>query len=104
MSQECPDCGEKVIISAEGSLRLDRTLQDLIHLLVPRVFENELKRENEFNNSLRRISLEGSLWHNKKQLLWNNCQVQNPKIQINLINDQNLADKVSYDSVPFKRS
>merc|ERR1712062_607879 len=27
MSQECPDCGEKVIISAEGSLRLDRTLQ-----------------------------------------------------------------------------
>jgi len=93
VNQECPDCGEKVIVSAEGALRYDRTLQDLIHLLVPRVFENELKRENDFNNSLRRISLEGSLWHNKKQNLWRNCEVINPRIRINLIHDQTRADK-----------
>ena len=99
VNQECPDCGEKVIVSAEGALRYDRTLQDLIHLLVPRVFENELKRENDFNNSLRRISLEGSLWHNKKQNLWRNCEVINPRIRINLIHDQTRADKVKYKSL-----
>ena len=69
--------------------------KDLIHLLVPRVFEAEQRREADFNSSLRRISLEGSAWHTRKELLWKNQNIsQNPKIRINLINDQTHADKV----------
>ena len=71
---------------------------DLIHLLVPRVFEAEQRREADFNSSLRRISLEGSAWHTRKELLWKNQNIsQNPKIRINLINDQTHADKVLID-------
>ena len=93
-TQECPECGEKVIVSAEGALRYDRTLQDLVHLLVPRVLQTELKREHEFNTSLRRISLEGGLWHNRKLNLWKNEQARDPQIRIQLINHQTRADKV----------
>jgi len=94
LNQECPECGEKVIVSAEGALRSDRTLQDLIHLLIPRVFEAEQRREADFNSSLRRISLEGSAWHTRKEFLWKNQNIsQNPKIRVNLINDQTHADK-----------
>ena len=72
--------------------------KDLIHLLVPRVFEAEQRREADFNSSLRRISLEGSAWHTRKELLWKNQNIsQNPKIRINLINDQTHADKVLID-------
>jgi len=94
LNQECPECGEKVIVSAEGALRSDRTLQDLINLLVPRVFEAEQRREADFNSSLRRLSLEGSAWHTRKEKLWTNRNLPiNPKIRINLINDQTQADK-----------
>ena len=83
-----------MIVSAEGALRYDRTLQDLVHLLVPRVLQTELKREHEFNNSLRRISLEGGLWHNRKLNLWKNEQAKDPQLRIQLINHHTRADKV----------
>ena len=105
VNQECPECGEKVIVSAEGALRSDRTLQDLIHLLVPRVFEAEQRREADFNSSLRRISLEGSAWHTRKEQLWKDRNLSvNPKIRVNLVNDQTHADKVciiSCDIIDF---
>ena len=85
-----------MIVSAEGALRYDRTLQDLVHLLVPRVFQTELKREHEFNTSLRRISLEGGLWHNRKLNLWRNEQANDPQIRIHLINETTQADKVKH--------
>lgn len=101
-TQECPECSEKVIVSAEGALRYDRTLQDLVHLLVPRVFQTELKREHEFNTSLRRISLEGGLWHNRKLNLWRNEQANDPQIRIHLINETTQADK--FLRVPVRMS
>jgi len=91
--QECPVCGEKVMVMAEGALRYDRTLQDLVHLLVPRVLQTELKREHEFNTSLRRISLEGGLWHNRKVNLWKKEEAKDPQLRIHLINHLTRADK-----------
>lgn len=82
------------MVMAEGALRYDRTLQDLVHLLVPRVLQTELKREHEFNTSLRRISLEGGLWHNRKVNLWKKEEAKDPQLRIHLINHLTRADKV----------
>ncbi|CBY24121.1 unnamed protein product [Oikopleura dioica] len=94
-TQECPlpHCREKVIVSAEGALRYDRTLQDLIHLLVPRVLQVETKLENDFNSTLRRVSLEGGVWHSRKNYLWEQSEFTDPLLRLRIVNQESGADK-----------
>ena len=83
-----------MIVSAEGALRYDRTLQDLIHLLVPRVLQVETKLENDFNSTLRRVSLEGGVWHSRKNSLWQQSEFTDPLLRLRIVNQKSGADKV----------
>lgn len=83
-----------MIVSAEGALRYDRTLQDLIHLLVPRVLQVETKLENDFNSTLRRVSLEGGVWHSRKNCLWQQSEFTDPLLRLRIVNQKSGADKV----------